>query len=78
MLKFWVHIPWKGMMKINERSKLINSLNELEREFNKGNIPKNHYAFQKKQLTQRLDALEVAERVMKLQGKKTEETTVHT
>ena len=78
MLRFWVHIPWKGMMKINERSKLIKSLNELDEEFKKGNIPKNHYEIQKKQLTQKLDAQEVAERVMRLQGKKTVETPVDT
>ena len=78
MLRFWVHIPWKGMMKINEKSKIINSLNELEEEFKKGNIPKNHYGLQKKQLNQRLDALEAAERVMRLQGKKTVETPVDT
>lgn len=73
MLKFWVHIPQKGMMKINEKSKLIKSLNELENEFKKGSISKNQYEIQKSQLNQRLETLEIAERVMKLQGKKTME-----
>lgn len=71
MLKFWVHTLWKGMMEISaERDKIIKSLNELETEFKKGNVPESHYKFQKRQLTGRLETLEAAERVMRLQGKK--------
>ena len=47
-------------------------------EFKNGNIPKTHYEFQKRQLTEKLETLAVAERVMKLQGKKTVESPVET
>jgi hypothetical protein len=65
------------MIKISmEKDKITKSLNELEREFQSGNIPKNHYKFQKRQLTEKLETLAVAERVMRLQGKKTVESPV--
>lgn len=77
MLKFWVHTPWKGMIEISvERDKITKSLDELENEFKNGNVPESHYKFQKRQLTGRLETLEAAERVMKLQGKKITETPV--
>jgi hypothetical protein len=79
MLKFWVHIPQKGMIEISiERDKITKSLNELENEFKNGNIPKTHYEFQKRQLTEKLETLAVAERVMRLQGKETVESPVET
>lgn len=56
-----------------ERSKIKRSLEELENEFKNGNIPQNHYEFQKRQLTEKLETLSVAERVRKLQGKETTE-----
>lgn len=61
-----------------EKDRITKSLNELESEFNKGNIPKSHYLSQKKQLTEKLETLAVAERIMKLQGKKTVETPEET
>lgn len=61
-----------------ERNKIGKSLNELENDYKNGNIPKSHYESQKRQLTERLETLAVAERVMKLQGKKTVETPVET
>ncbi|MGZ7116040.1 MAG: hypothetical protein ACXVHS_01160 [Methanobacterium sp.] len=61
-----------------ERNKILKSLNELEEEFKKGNIPESHYELQKSRLDQKLEDLAVAERVMKLQGKKTEEAPVET
>jgi hypothetical protein len=65
------------MMEISiEKDKITGSLNELENEFKKGNIPKSHYESQKRQLTERLETLAVAERVMKLQGKETVEAPV--
>jgi len=77
MLKFWVHTPWKGMMEISaERDKITKSLDELENEFKKGNVPESHYKFQKRQLTGRLETLEASEIVMKLQGKKITEAPV--
>ncbi|MGB9936674.1 MAG: hypothetical protein ACPK7O_03055 [Methanobacterium sp.] len=65
------------MIKISiERRKIEKSLKELENEFKKGDIPKNHYEFQKRQLTEKLETLSVAERVRKLQGKETAEAPV--
>lgn len=61
-----------------EKNKIEKSLNELENDYKNGNIPKSHYESQKRQLTERLETLAVAERVMKLQGKKTVETPVET
>lgn len=61
-----------------ERDKITKSLDELESEFNNGNIPKSHYESQKRQLNERLETLAVAERVMKLQGKKTVEAPAQT
>lgn len=61
-----------------ERDKIIKSLDELENEFKKGKVPGSHYEFQKRQLTGRLETLAVAERVMKLQGKKTAEVPAET
>ena len=79
MLRFWVHIPWKGMIKISiERDKITKSLNELENQFKSGNISKSHYQFQKRQLTEKLETLAAVETVMKLQGKETIEVAPQT
>ncbi|MEN4007323.1 MAG: hypothetical protein PQ964_08225 [Methanobacteriaceae archaeon] len=65
------------MVKISvERDEIIKSLNGLENEFKKGNVPKSHYEFQKRQLTGRLRVMEAAERVMRLRGKKITEAPV--
>lgn len=65
------------MIKISfEKERIIKSLNELEKEYNSGNIPKRHYISQKRQLKEQLDTLEVANRVRKLQGKETAEAPV--
>ena len=58
-----------------EKERVIKSLKELEKEYNKGNIPKSHYDFQKRKLTEQLEAFKVADRVRKLQGKETTEVT---
>ena len=64
------------MIKISlEKERVIKSLKELEKEYNKGNIPKSHYNFQKKKLTEQLEAFDVADRVRKLQGKETTDVT---
>jgi len=60
----------------NERDKITKSLDELESEFKNGNVPESHYKFQKRRLTGRLEILEAAERVMKLQGKEITEAPV--
>lgn len=74
MLRFWVHIPQKGMIEISiERDNIIKSLNELESQFKNGNISKSHYELQKRQLTEKLETLAAVETVMKLQGKETVE-----
>ena len=58
-----------------EKERVIKSLKELEKEYNKGNIPKSHYDFQKRKLTEQLEAFKVADRVRKLQGKETTDVT---
>lgn len=61
-----------------EKNRIQKSLNELENEFKNGNISKSQYEFQKRRLIEKLETLAVAERVMKLQGKKTEEASTTT
>ncbi|MDI6723403.1 MAG: hypothetical protein QMD61_02015 [Methanobacterium sp.] len=62
------------MIKITlEKEKILRSLKELESEFNKGKIPQRHYEVQKRQLEEKLEAFEVANRVRRLQGKETAE-----
>lgn len=58
-----------------EKERAIKSLRELEKEYNKGNIPKSHYEFQKRKLTEQLETFDVADRVRKLQGKETTDVT---
>ena len=58
-----------------EKERIIKSLKELEKEYNKGNIPKSHYEFQKRKLAEQLEAFKVADRVRKLQGKETTNVT---
>ncbi len=57
-----------------EKNRILKNLNELEEEFKKGNLSKPQYKLKKGQLNQKLEDFAVAERVMKLQGKKSEET----
>ena len=54
---------------IPDKEKLIKSLNELEFEFKNGNISKNAYNSQKKKLNDKIDTIEIVNRVKKLQGK---------
>ena len=56
-----------------EKERVIKSLKELEKEYNKGNIPKSHYDFQKGKLREQLETFDVADRVRRLQGKETAE-----
>ena len=56
-----------------EKERVIKSLKELEKEYNKGNIPKSHYDFQKRKLREQLETFDVADRVRRLQGKETAE-----
>ena len=58
-----------------EKERVIKSLKELEKEYNKGNIPKSHYDFQKRKLREQLETFDVADRVRKLQGKETADVT---
>ena len=46
-----------------EKERVIKNLKELEKEYNKGNIPKSHYDFQKRKLTEQLEAFNVEVRV---------------
>ncbi|MGP8023146.1 MAG: hypothetical protein ACLPHE_03825 [Methanobacterium sp.] len=54
---------------IPDKEKLIKSLNELEFEFKNGNISKNAYNSQKKKLNDKINTIEIVNRVKKLQGK---------
>ena len=54
---------------IPDKEKLIKSLNQLEFEFKKGNISKSSYNSQKKRLNDKIDTIEIVDRVKKLQGK---------
>lgn len=58
-----------------DKKRVLKSLKELEKEYTKGNIPKSHYEFQKRKLTEQLETFEVADRVRKLQGKETADVT---
>lgn len=64
------------MIKINDKEKLLAALRELDADLEAGNISKRAYKFQKNELTQQLDTLEAAERIRRLQGRKTEEKTL--
>ncbi len=67
------------MFTINpDKEKFIRSLQELEFEFERGNLSKNSYNSQKKRLTNKIETIEIANRVKKLQGKEgTEQTLDH-
>jgi hypothetical protein len=61
---------------INDKDKLIQSLRELEFNFEKGKISKDSYSSQKKILTDKIDNIEIVNRVKKLQGKGEVERTL--
>lgn len=54
----------------SDKDKVIRSLQEVEFEFAQGNISKKAYTSQKRELQTKLETLEVADRVKRLQGKK--------
>jgi F0F1-type ATP synthase assembly protein I len=58
------------------KEQTIKRLKELENEYNQGNLPKNDFIRQKKYLIQQLEALEVADRVRRLQGKQGSEKSL--
>jgi Fe2+ transport system protein B len=53
----------------SDKEKVIRSLQELEFEFAQGNVLEKAYNSQKRELTSKLETLEVADRVKRLQGK---------
>jgi hypothetical protein len=53
----------------SDKEKVIRSLQELEFEFAQGNVSEKAYNSQKRELTSKLETLEVADRVKRLQGK---------
>ncbi len=61
---------------INDKDKLIQSLRELEFDFENGKISKDSYSSQKKILTDKIDTVEIVNRVKKLQGKGEVEQTL--
>ena len=61
---------------VSQKEKLIKRLKELETEYNQGYLPKNDFIRQKEYLSQQLEALEVADRVKRLQGKQGSEKSL--
>jgi hypothetical protein len=61
---------------VSQKEKIIKRLKELETEYNRGHLPKNDFIRQKAYLSQQLDALEVADRVKRLQGKQGSEKSL--
>lgn len=65
-----VHTLMKEMIEIkSDKEQVIRSLQELEFEFAQGNITKKDYNTQKRDLEEKLETFEVADRVKRLQGK---------
>ncbi len=65
-----VHTLKKEMIDIkSDKEKVIRSLQELEFEFSQGNVSEKTYNSQKKDLQSKLETLEVADRVKRLQGR---------
>lgn len=65
-----VHTLKKEMIDIkSDKEKVIRSLQELEFEFSQGNISEETYNSQKRDLQTKLETLEVADRVKRLQGR---------
>lgn len=58
---------------IPDKKELIKSLRELEFDFEQGNISKRTYYKQKRQLTEKLETMDAADRIRRLQGKQTAE-----
>ncbi len=58
---------------ISDKKELIRSLRELEFDFEQGNISKRTYYKQKRQITEKLETMDAADRIRRLQGKKTAE-----
>jgi hypothetical protein len=68
--------PRMGMIKINDKEKLLSALRDLDADLEAGNISKRAYKFEKSELTQELETLEAADRIRRLQGRKTEDKTL--
>ncbi|MDP3623601.1 MAG: hypothetical protein Q8R66_06705, partial [Methanobacteriaceae archaeon] len=64
------------MIKISKIEQLLKNLEDLEKDLEAGNIPKKQYESLKKQYTNRLETLEAAERVKRMQGRGTSEKTL--
>lgn len=64
------------MIKISKIEQLLKNLEDLEKDFEAGNIPKKQYESLKKQYTNRLETLEAAERIKRMQGRGTSEKTL--
>lgn len=61
---------------VSQEEKIIKRLKELENDYNQGILPKNDFLRQKKYLSRQLEALEVANRVRRLQGKQGSEKSL--
>jgi hypothetical protein len=61
---------------ISDRKKLNKQLQELENDYNNGNISKKEYFARKRDIGQELETLQVAERVRRMQGRMGSEKTL--
>ena len=64
------------MIKISKIEQLLKNLEDLEKDLEAGKIPKKQYISLKKQYTNRLDTLQAAERIKRMQGRSTSENTL--
>lgn len=64
------------MIKISKIEQLLKNLEDLEKDLEAGTIPKKQYESLKKQYTNRLETLEAAERIKRMQGRGTSEKTL--
>jgi hypothetical protein len=64
------------MIKISKIEQLLKNLEDLERDLEAGKIPKKQYTSLKKQYTNRLETLQAAERIKRMQGRSTSENTL--
>jgi hypothetical protein len=64
------------MIKISKIEQLLKNLEDLDKDLEAGKIPKKQYESLKKQYTNRLETLEAAERIKRMQGRGTSEKTL--
>jgi hypothetical protein len=64
------------MIKISKKEQLLKNLEELEKDLEAGKIPKKQYESLKKQHNNRIETLEAAERIKRMQGRGSSEKSL--